>query len=41
VLTAAGLVDWDPTSIARMVRNPAYRGQAMFGRLRSVPPPAS
>jgi site-specific DNA recombinase len=40
VLTATGLVDWDPTSIARMVRNPAYRGQAMFGRLRSVPPPA-
>jgi site-specific DNA recombinase len=40
VPTATGQVRWDPTTIARLVRNPAYRGQAMFGRLRSVPPPA-
>jgi site-specific DNA recombinase len=40
VPTATGQVRWDPTTIARIVRNPAYRGQAMFGRLRSVPPPA-
>ena len=43
VLTATGLVDWDPTSIARMVRNPAYRGQASSGgctafRHRPSPP---
>jgi site-specific DNA recombinase len=40
VPTATGQVRWDPTTIARLMRNPAYRGQAMFGRLRSVPPPA-
>jgi site-specific DNA recombinase len=32
-----GLGYWDATIIAGMLRNPAYRGTATFGRTRAVP----
>ena len=32
--TRTGLGHWDTTTIAGMLRNPAYRGAAMFGRAR-------
>jgi site-specific DNA recombinase len=37
-LTRTGLDRWDPTTLNGMLRNPAYRGAAMFGRTRSAPP---
>lgn len=36
--TRTGLGHWDTTTIAGMLRNPAYRGAAMFGRTRAVTP---
>src|SRR4051794_781209 len=36
--TRTGLGHWDATTIAGMLRNPIYRGTAMFGRTRSIPP---
>jgi site-specific DNA recombinase len=35
--TRTGLVRWDPTTVCGMLRNPAYIGQAAFGRSRFVP----
>jgi site-specific DNA recombinase len=35
--TRTGLVRWDPTTVCGMLRNPAYIGQATFGRSRFVP----
>ncbi|GBQ32445.1 putative recombinase [Gluconacetobacter sacchari DSM 12717] len=35
-VTRTGLEHWDPTTINGMLRNPAYRGTAMFGRTRSI-----
>jgi site-specific DNA recombinase len=37
-LTRTGLEHWDPTTLNAMLRNPAYRGTAMFGRTRTIPP---
>ncbi len=39
--TRTGLGHWDATTIAGMLRNPAYRGTAMFGRTRAVAPDGS
>ncbi len=36
-VTRTGKVRWDPTTICGMLRNPVYRGTAMFGRTRSMP----
>jgi site-specific DNA recombinase len=36
--TRTGLQHWDTTTICGMLRNPAYQGNAMFGRTRSIPP---
>jgi site-specific DNA recombinase len=36
--TRTGLDRWDATTLCGMLRNPTYRGAAMFGRTRSVPP---
>jgi site-specific DNA recombinase len=36
-LTRTGKVRWDATTICGMLRNPVYRGAAMFGRTRSMP----
>jgi site-specific DNA recombinase len=36
-VTRTGLEHWDATTINGMLRNPAYRGTAMFGRTRSIP----
>jgi site-specific DNA recombinase len=36
--TRTGLGHWDATTIAGMLRNPIYRGTAMFGRTRAIPP---
>jgi site-specific DNA recombinase len=36
-VTRTGKVRWDPTTICGMLRNPVYRGAAMFGRTRSMP----
>jgi site-specific DNA recombinase len=35
--TKTGRVRWDPTTVCGMLRNPVYRGTAMFGRTRSMP----
>jgi site-specific DNA recombinase len=35
--TRTGRVRWDPTTVCGMLRNPVYRGTAMFGRTRSMP----
>ena len=35
--TRTGLARWDPTTVCGMLRNPAYIGQAAFGRSRFVP----
>jgi site-specific DNA recombinase len=35
--TRTGLACWDPTTVCGMLKNPAYIGQAMFGRSRFVP----
>jgi site-specific DNA recombinase len=35
--TKTGRIRWDPTTVCGMLRNPVYRGAAMFGRTRSVP----
>jgi site-specific DNA recombinase len=35
--TRTGLPRWDPTTVCGMLRNPAYIGQAAFGRSRFVP----
>jgi site-specific DNA recombinase len=35
--TRTGLKRWDPTTVCGMLRNPAYIGQAAFGRSRFVP----
>jgi site-specific DNA recombinase len=35
--TKTGKVHWDPTTLCGMLRNPVYRGTAMFGRTRSMP----
>jgi site-specific DNA recombinase len=40
-VTRTGLEHWDATTINGMLRNPAYRGTAMFGRTRSIPPVAA
>ena len=37
-VTRTGLEHWDATTLNGMLRNPAYRGTAMFGRTRSIPP---
>ena len=37
-VTRTGLECWDATTLNGMLRNPAYRGAAMFGRTRSIPP---
>jgi site-specific DNA recombinase len=37
-VTRTGLEHWDATTVNGMPRNPAYRGTAMFGRTRSIPP---
>lgn len=37
-VTRTGLEHWDATTLNGMLRNPAYRGAAMFGRTRSIPP---
>jgi site-specific DNA recombinase len=37
-LTRTGLGHWDATTIAGMLRNPAYTGTAMFGRTRVAAP---
>ena len=34
--TRTGLVRWDPTTVCGMLKNPAYIGQAVFGRARFV-----
>jgi site-specific DNA recombinase len=34
--TRTGLPRWDPTTVWGMLRNPAYIGQATFGRSRFV-----
>ena len=39
--TRTGLGHWDATTIAGMLRNPAYRGTAMFGRTRAMAPDGS
>jgi site-specific DNA recombinase len=36
--TRTGLDRWDATTLCGMLRNPAYRGTAMFGRTRAAPP---
>ncbi len=36
--TRTGLGHWDATTLCGMLRNPAYRGSAMFGRTRVVVP---
>ena len=35
--TKTGRTRWDPTTVCEMLRNPVYRGMAMFGRTRSMP----
>ena len=35
--TRTGLARWDPTTVCGMLKNPAYIGQACFGRSRFVP----
>jgi site-specific DNA recombinase len=35
--TKTGKPRWDATTICGMLRNPVYRGAAMFGRTRSLP----
>lgn len=34
ILTRSGRRDWDPVTINRMLRNPAYCGQAAYGKTR-------
>jgi len=36
--TRTGLGRWDATTLCGMLRNPTYRGTAMFGRTRAAPP---
>jgi site-specific DNA recombinase len=36
--TRTGLARWDPTTVCGMLKNPAYIGQAAFGRSRFLPP---
>ena len=37
VFHKTGRTRWDPTTVCEMLRNPVYRGMAMFGRTRSMP----
>ena len=37
--TRTGLIRWDPTTVWGMLRNPAYIGQATFGRWHFAPAP--
>jgi site-specific DNA recombinase len=38
--TSGGKLDWDRTTIWAMLRNPAYKGEAAFGKTRVGPRPA-
>jgi hypothetical protein len=35
--TRTGLTEWDPSTIAEMLRNPAYKGTAAYGKTRAGP----
>ena len=37
VRTRTGLTQWDPATICEMLRNPAYKGTAAYGKTRSGP----
>jgi site-specific DNA recombinase len=38
VLSPGGLPAWNPTSMTKMLQNPAYKGMATFGKSRNGPP---
>jgi len=37
VRTRTGLTEWDPSTISEMLRNPAYKGTAAYGKTRAGP----
>jgi len=37
VRTRTGLTEWDPSTICEMLRNPAYKGTAAYGKTRAGP----
>jgi site-specific DNA recombinase len=37
VRTRTGLPEWDPSTIAEMLKNPAYKGAAAYGKTRAGP----
>jgi site-specific DNA recombinase len=37
VRTRTGLTEWDPSTICEMLRNPAYKGTAAYGKTRAEP----